>query len=111
MNTIIDQILLKRKIIITCGTGGVGKTTLSAAIAIRAALLGKKAIVVTIDPAKRLATSLGLDHLNDQASDITPEIHAAYAKVKNPGSEMPENFTGTLSAMIPDTRKNFRKTS
>ena len=54
-NLKIDAVLARRKYLVTCGTGGVGKTTLSAAIAIRAALAGKDAVVVTIDPAKRLA--------------------------------------------------------
>ena len=73
-NLKIDAVLARRKYLVTCGTGGVGKTTLSAAIAIRAALAGKDAVVVTIDPAKRLATSLGLDasRLGNAASDLTP---------------------------------------
>ena len=108
MNEIaIDRILHERKVIITCGTGGDGKTTLSAAIAIRAALLGKKAVVVTIDPAKRLATSLGLDHLNDHASDLTPQIRAAYQKARPANSTLPADFTGSLAAIIPDTRRTF----
>src|SRR5690242_1877172 len=73
MSQSIDHILTHRKILITCGTGGVGKTTLSAAIAIRAAMLGKKAVVITIDPAKRLANSLGLHFLGDQPTDLTPQ--------------------------------------
>ncbi len=48
------------KIIVCCGSGGVGKTTISAAIGLYGALSGKKTIVLTIDPARRLADSLGL---------------------------------------------------
>lgn len=98
----IDEAILKRKILITCGTGGVGKTTLSAAIAIRAALLGKKAVVITIDPAKRLANSLGLTQLDDRPLDLTSQVKAAFEKAKLPGS-----FTGSLAAIVPDTRKTF----
>ncbi|MBI3533887.1 MAG: ArsA family ATPase, partial [Deltaproteobacteria bacterium] len=50
----MNSLFQRRKIIITCGLGGVGKTTLSAALGIRAALAGKNTIVITIDPAKRL---------------------------------------------------------
>ena len=69
--TSIDQAIAKRKIIVTCGTGGVGKTTLSAAVAFRAAMLGKRTVVITIDPAKRLATSLGMKTLGDDPVDLT----------------------------------------
>ena len=58
----IDKIIGDRetKIIICCGSGGVGKTTTSAAIALRAAEAGRKVAVLTIDPARRLAQSLGV---------------------------------------------------
>ena len=47
-------------VIVCCGTGGVGKTTTSAALAIEAARRGRRAVVVTIDPARRLADALGV---------------------------------------------------
>ena len=53
------------KIAICCGSGGVGKTTVSAALALRAAEAGRKVVVLTIDPAKRLAQSLGVGHLDN----------------------------------------------
>jgi anion-transporting ArsA/GET3 family ATPase len=99
----IDQALLTRRIIVTCGTGGVGKTTLSAAMAMRAALLGKRAVVITIDPAKRLATSIGLDTLGDKPTDLTPQVKAAFAAT-NPAAR----DIGSLSAIIPDTHETFR---
>ncbi|MEO7163018.1 MAG: ArsA family ATPase, partial [Bdellovibrionia bacterium] len=110
----IDAIIKSRKILITCGTGGVGKTTLSAAIAMRAALLGKKVVVITIDPAKRLANSLGLHVLDNQPTDLTPQIKAVVDKVnatvavtKAADSEIPTDFKGSLVAIVPDTRKTF----
>ncbi|NNC80056.1 MAG: AAA family ATPase [Acidimicrobiales bacterium] len=57
--------VLGRRIVITVGTGGVGKTTVGAALAHRAADEGKKVALVTIDPARRLADALGLDALDD----------------------------------------------
>ena len=52
---VLDQIRREKRIVICCGSGGVGKTTTSASLALRAAMLGRKAVVCTIDPAKRLA--------------------------------------------------------
>lgn len=69
----IDDILSKARLIICAGPGGVGKTTTSAALALRAAMAGKKAIVLTIDPARRLADSLGLDELTNDPQRITLE--------------------------------------
>ncbi|OFZ19632.1 MAG: hypothetical protein A2X94_17475 [Bdellovibrionales bacterium GWB1_55_8] len=99
---IIDEILSKRRIIVTLGTGGVGKTTLSAALAMRAALLGRRAIVVTIDPAKRLATSLGLDTLGNRPTDLTSYLENAAKK-----SEV-QLGKGRFFAMIPDANRNFQ---
>ncbi len=53
-----------------CGSGGVGKTTTAAVLAMEAARLGRRTVVVTIDPAKRLADALGLDGLSDTPSRI-----------------------------------------
>jgi anion-transporting ArsA/GET3 family ATPase len=107
VNHSMDDIIQRRKIIITCGTGGVGKTTLSAAIAIRAAMLGKKVVVVTIDPAKRLAHSLGLLSLSDQPTDLTAQAHEAYQRARTAGLSVPEEFKGRISAIVPDTRGTF----
>ncbi len=104
MSYSIDSILDQRRILITCGTGGVGKTTLSAALALRATLLGKKTVVVTIDPAKRLANSLGLKTLSDEPTDLTQELKKAYDKL-NPS--FPRSEKGSLSAIMPDTRHTF----
>ena len=80
--------LWNKKIILCCGSGGVGKTTVAAAIALEAARRGKKALVLTIDPARRLATALGIDELTDE-----PRL------VKKLGGE--------LYAMMLDTKRTF----
>jgi anion-transporting ArsA/GET3 family ATPase len=56
---VIAQILQESRVIVHVGSGGVGKTTLSAALALSAALQGRKSLVMTIDPAHRLANALG----------------------------------------------------
>src|SRR5829696_8195682 len=53
------------QVIVCCGSGGVGKTTTSAALALRAAERGRKVVVLTIDPARRLAQSMGIEKLDN----------------------------------------------
>ena len=99
MSSPIPDIVAKKEIIVCAGAGGVGKTTTAAAIALRAALEGKKAAVLTIDPAKRLASSLGLKELsNDPVKVNTRKFTAANLK--------PE---GELWAMMLDTKTTFDK--
>jgi anion-transporting ArsA/GET3 family ATPase len=78
-------------IIVCCGSGGVGKTTTSAALALRAAERGRKVVVLTIDPARRLAQSMGLTHL-----DNTPR------PVDGVGAS-----GGRLDAMMLDMKRTF----
>ena len=106
----IDAAIAKRKVIVTCGTGGVGKTTLSAALAFRATLLGKRTVVITIDPAKRLATSLGMTALGDDPVDLTPALKRAVEAARAAGATSPllsGEFKGSLCAIMPDTRRTF----
>jgi anion-transporting ArsA/GET3 family ATPase len=79
-------------IIVCCGSGGVGKTTTSAALAIRAAERGRKVVVLTIDPARRLAQAMGIEAL-----DNTPRPVAGAAT----GSG------GSLDAMMLDMKRTF----
>lgn len=98
MKTLFDSIA-NRRVLITCGTGGVGKTTVSASLGVRAALEGKRVIVITIDPAKRLATSLGLDKLGHEPTDLTAELaKAAGREVK-----------GKFCALMPNSRESFER--
>jgi anion-transporting ArsA/GET3 family ATPase len=58
-------------IVVCCGSGGVGKTTTAAALALRAAEQGRRVVVLTIDPARRLAQSLGLTELDNNPREVT----------------------------------------
>lgn len=66
----VEQLLVERRVIICAGSGGVGKTTTSAALAFQAAKMGRRAAVVTIDPARRLANALGLEDLGNEPHRI-----------------------------------------
>jgi anion-transporting ArsA/GET3 family ATPase len=85
-------------VVICCGSGGVGKTTTAAVLAIEGARRGRSAVVVTIDPAKRLANALGLDQLANEPRDIAPERW-------DPKGERVEG--GRLAAMMLDTKSTF----
>lgn len=67
---------LEGKLVIVCGPGGVGKTTVSAALALAAADLGRKTLVCTIDPSKRLRTSLGLARLTGAPQKVKGRLFA-----------------------------------
>ncbi len=86
----VDAALHRSRILVCCGSGGVGKTTTAAALALRAAELGRRTVVLTIDPARRLAQSMGLTEL-----DNTPR---AVPGVPGPGS---------LDAMMLDMKRTF----
>jgi anion-transporting ArsA/GET3 family ATPase len=68
----VDAVLTdpNTRIIVTCGSGGVGKTTTAAAIAMRAAQSGRRTVVLTIDPARRLAQSMGLSELDNTPREV-----------------------------------------
>jgi anion-transporting ArsA/GET3 family ATPase len=66
----ISRLVADRTIIVCCGSGGVGKTTTAAVLAAEAAARGRRAVVVTIDPARRLADALGLEGLTNDPSPV-----------------------------------------
>ncbi|MFF7359930.1 ArsA-related P-loop ATPase [Streptomyces sp. NPDC008125] len=81
------------RIVVCCGSGGVGKTTTAAALGVRAAERGRKVVVLTIDPARRLAQSMGIDQLDNvprRVGDIAGE--------------------GELHAMMLDMKRTFDET-
>ncbi len=82
----------ERGIIVCCGSGGVGKTTTSAALALRAAERGRKVVVLTIDPARRLAQSMGIEALDNTPRPV-PGVDPASG--------------GSLDAMMLDMKRTF----
>ncbi len=94
----VGELLDGKRVCICAGSGGVGKTTSSAAIAAGMAARGKKVAVLTIDPAKRLADSLGLPELGNEERRVDPELFAA-AGIDTNGGE--------LWAMMLDAKATF----
>lgn len=97
----VTGLINSHRVIVCCGSGGVGKTTTSAAIALRAAREGKRTVVVTIDPAKRLATSLGLKALSPTPTDLTDHVNSALEECNCPP------LKGRFFAVMPDTQQTF----
>ncbi len=86
-----------RRVILCVGCGGVGKTTVSAAIALAAARRGKSVLCLTIDPAPRLANALGFERLVTEAQTVGAEwFEAAGLEVR-----------GQLTVMMLDTKRTF----
>jgi anion-transporting ArsA/GET3 family ATPase len=86
-----------KRVVVTVGAGGVGKTTTAAALGVAAARRGKRVLCLTIDPAKRLAESLGLDRMTSEASVVDP---APFAAAGSP-------LAGELTVMMLDTQRTF----
>jgi anion-transporting ArsA/GET3 family ATPase len=93
----IAGILDGKEVVVCAGAGGVGKTTTAAAIALKGAMDGKRAAVLTIDPARRLASSLGLQELSNEPTKVSArKFSAVGVKPK-----------GELYALMLDTKTTF----
>ena len=96
--TSLEPLLAAKEIVICCGSGGVGKTTTAAAAAAMAAAhLGGKVLVITVDPARRLANALGLERFGNVESQVPPELFTAAGVEPR----------GELWAAMLDTKKSW----
>jgi anion-transporting ArsA/GET3 family ATPase len=93
----LDQLVMTRRVLVTVGAGGVGKTTTAAALGVAAAARGRRVLCLTIDPARRLAEALGLERMSGDEQLIAPALFAA--------ADLP--MTGSLTAMMLDTKRTF----
>ena len=85
----LDALIDDASVIVCCGSGGVGKTTAAAVLALEAARRGRRAAVVTIDPAKRLANAMGLEGLSNEPTRVEGD------------------WPGELWALMLDTKRTF----
>ena len=102
------------KLVACLGTGGVGKTTVSATIAVAAAHHGLKTLVMTIDPARRLADALGLKDIGNTERQVEPELFEPYGfELKAPlwvmMPDVKQTFDGVISRLhsSPDAQNNI----
>lgn len=93
----LDRLVREKKVIVVCGAGGVGKTTTSAAIALAGANAGRKVLVLTIDPARRLAEALGIPAQSTKPTPV-PRDRLTAAGIAE---------TGSLDAWMVDPRVVF----
>jgi len=94
--TALGALVADRHVLVCCGTGGVGKTTTAAALAVEGARRGRRVAVITIDPARRLADTLGLAGTND---------HEVARELWDPEGRAPSS--GRLTALMLDTSETF----
>jgi anion-transporting ArsA/GET3 family ATPase len=93
----IGPLLESRRVVLCVGSGGVGKTTTAAALGLAAASRGMRALCLTIDPARRLAQSLGLERFTDDAQQVGPALF----------EQAGLRVSGTLTVMMLDTKRTF----
>jgi anion-transporting ArsA/GET3 family ATPase len=103
----IDKLIDDRRtrIIVCCGSGGVGKTTIAAAIGVRAAERGRHVVVLTVDPARRLAQSMGLTVL-DNTPRLVPGVGASSPNGQ-PANGAEAEPAGSMHAMMLDMKRTF----
>ncbi|MBX6370799.1 MAG: ArsA family ATPase [Acidothermus sp.] len=101
----VEALLLDPRvhIIVCCGSGGVGKTTVAAAVGLRAAESGRRVVVLTIDPARRLAQSLGVRELDNTPRPVAGirgrgELHAMMLDMKRTFDEIVEAHSSPVRA-------------
>jgi anion-transporting ArsA/GET3 family ATPase len=94
------------RIIVCCGSGGVGKTTTAAALGLRAAERGRTVVVLTIDPARRLAQSMGLTHLDNSPRRV-PGVGGDSPATTEGGADAAARPAGELHAMMLDMKRTF----
>jgi anion-transporting ArsA/GET3 family ATPase len=90
----LREVVADHRIVVSAGSGGVGKTTVAASLALWGSLQGRRTVVLTIDPAKRLATSLGLETLGSVPHEIPADVFRAQGVAP----------TGSLRAMMLDQK-------
>ncbi|ANP48554.1 anion-transporting ArsA/GET3 family ATPase [Streptomyces griseochromogenes] len=106
----IDSLLDDRqtRIVVCCGSGGVGKTTTAAALGLRAAERGRKVVVLTIDPARRLAQSMGIDSLDNVPRRVKgTEDRGGASRTDSADGDGGRQAGGELHAMMLDMKRTF----
>ncbi len=95
----IRRLVTQREVIVCCGSGGVGKTTVSATLAVAAASVGRRSCVVTVDPARRLADALGVRSLPNTPSEVVGDwpgqLYAVMLDAKGTFDDLVQQYART----------------
>lgn len=95
----LDRLVMSRRVLVAVGAGGVGKTTMAAALGVAAARRGRRVLCLTIDPARRLAEALGLERMSSEEQVVERVLF------DRAGIPLPQG--GSLTAMMLDTKRTF----
>jgi anion-transporting ArsA/GET3 family ATPase len=97
--TTLPDLVAERSVVVCCGSGGVGKTTVSATFALAAARAGRRSCVVTVDPARRLADALGVESLPNTPSEVEGDwpghLHALMLDSKGTFDDLVQRYART----------------
>ncbi len=103
----LAEVLKTSKLVVAVGSGGVGKTTTAAAVAIEAARMGRRCAVLTIDPAKRLAQALGVERMGNEPRRLPQDLTGS-GSVDAMMLEAPEAFDALVAKLVPDPERRDR---
>ena len=99
MSSALEDLVRTRGVVVCCGSGGVGKTTVSATFALEAARAGRRSCVVTVDPARRLADALGVQSLPNTPTEVHGDwpghLHALMLDSKGTFDDLVERYART----------------
>jgi anion-transporting ArsA/GET3 family ATPase len=94
---LLERLVMSRRVLVAVGAGGVGKTTVAAALSVAAALRGRRVLCLTIDPARRLGEALGLEVVRSEGQAVDLDRFMGGSR----------STTGSLTAMMLDTKRTF----
>jgi anion-transporting ArsA/GET3 family ATPase len=105
----VDRLIDDRRtrILVCCGSGGVGKTTAAAALGLRAAERGRHVVVLTVDPARRLAQSMGLSSLDNTPRPVPGVARGSHRQAPGRPRQDRAGGGGSLHAMMLDMKRTF----
>lgn len=104
----LEEATRNARVLICAGTGGVGKTTVSAALALHAARAGRRTLVLTIDPARRLADALGLEGLGSEPAPVSLGTDAEGLSLEAMMLDPKPTFDGLVERLAPDAASRAR---
>jgi len=104
----VDAWMRRTNLVVCVGAGGVGKTTTAATLALSGAIRGRKAMVLTIDPARRLANSLGLSAIGNEATAIDLSAFSTSGQLHAMMLDSKSTFDGLIERIAPDEESRDR---